>query len=164
MAKLASSPRAIGVNNSPGALSLDKAALHIGAVTLAKPQVRIHRFGSSLNAHVHFHVCAVDGVFEEVPVAVEGEADAQSSPPCIVFHPARAIDETAVARMQATLQKRILRAFVSRGLLECCDAKDMLTYQRSEPGSDKRGAKVDELHLTLLELIDRIETEDRAKR
>ena len=28
--------------------------------------------------------------------------------------------------------------------------------QRSEPSSDKRGAKVDELHLTPLELIDRI--------
>jgi Putative transposase len=28
--------------------------------------------------------------------------------------------------------------------------------QRSEPGSDKRGAKADELHLTPLELIDRI--------
>ncbi|MCW2314259.1 hypothetical protein M2244_004023, partial [Rhodoferax antarcticus] len=27
----------------------------------------IHRFGSSLNGHVHFHVCVVDGVFEEVP-------------------------------------------------------------------------------------------------
>jgi hypothetical protein len=23
----------------------------------------IHRFGSSLNKHVHFHVCAVNGVF-----------------------------------------------------------------------------------------------------
>jgi hypothetical protein len=31
----------------------------------------IHRFGSSLNAHVHFHVCVVDGVFEEIPVALE---------------------------------------------------------------------------------------------
>ena len=28
--------------------------------------------------------------------------------------------------------------------------------QHSEPGSDKRGAKVDELHLTPLDLIDRI--------
>ena len=28
--------------------------------------------------------------------------------------------------------------------------------QHSEPGSDKRGTKVDELHLTPLELIDRI--------
>ncbi len=100
-----------------------------------------------------------------------------------------------------------LRAFVARGLLENCDAKDMLGYkhsgfsvdagvcieahdraalerllrycarppfsmerlrkegsklvyrcakQRSEPTSDKRGAKADELHLTPLELIDRI--------
>ena len=26
----------------------------------------IHRFGSSLNGHVHFHVCVFDGIFEEV--------------------------------------------------------------------------------------------------
>jgi hypothetical protein len=43
-----------------GAAQVDKAALHIGAVAF------IHRFGSSLNGHVHFHVCVVDGVFEEV--------------------------------------------------------------------------------------------------
>jgi len=84
----------------------------------------IHRFGSSLNGHVHFRVCALDGVFEEM-LGVE-DTDAQSSPPGIVFHPASAIDETAVAQVQATLQKRILRAFVGRGLLQSCDAKDML--------------------------------------
>ena len=44
--------------HSPGAANVDKATLHIGAVAF------IHRFGSSLNAHVHFHVCVVDGVFE----------------------------------------------------------------------------------------------------
>ncbi len=33
--------------------------------------------------------------------------------------------------MQTTLQKRILRAFVGRGLLESCDAKDMLAYTHS---------------------------------
>jgi hypothetical protein len=174
-------------SNCPGAAQVDRAALHIGAVAF------IHRFGSSLNGHVHFHVCVVDGVFEEVPG--------------IVFHPASAIDATAVAQVQADLRRRILRAFVGRGLLESCDAKEMLAYQhsgfsvdagvlieahdraamerllrycarppfamdrlrkegaalvyrcakqRSEPGSDKRGAKVDELHLTPLELIDRI--------
>ena len=96
-------------DHSLGAASVDKATLQIGAVALAKPQVHIHRFGSSLNGHVHFHVCAVDGVFEEV--AVEGEADAQSSPPGIVFHPASAIDETAVAQVQTDLRRRILRAF-----------------------------------------------------
>jgi hypothetical protein len=181
----------------PGAAQIDKAALHIGAVAF------IHRFGSSLNGHVHFHVCVVDGVFEEVA----GDTDTQSSPPGIVFHPASVIDATAVAQVQATLQKRILRAFVGRGLIEKADAKEMLGYQHSgfsvdagvlieahdraalerllrycarppfamdrlrkegaalvyrcakqhsEPGSDKRGAKADELTLTPLELIARI--------
>ena len=173
--------------HSPGAVKVDKATLHIGAVAF------IHRFGSSLNEHVHFHVCAVDGVFEEVPG--------------IVFHPASAIDETAVAQVQTDLRRRILRAFVGRGLLESFEAKEMLAYkhsgfsvdagvcieaddraalerllrycarppfamdrlrkegaelvyrcakQHSDPGSDKRGAKADELHLTPLELIARI--------
>ncbi len=49
----------------PGAAQVDKAALYIGAVAF------IHRFGSSLNEHVHFHVFVVDGVFEEVA----GEGD-----------------------------------------------------------------------------------------
>ena len=110
-----------------GAAQVDKAALHIDAIALANPQVHIHRFGSSLNGHVHFHVCAVDGVFEEVP----GDTDAQSSPPGIVFHPASAIDETAVAQVQTDLRRCILRAFVGRGLLESCDAKEMLAYQHS---------------------------------
>jgi hypothetical protein len=112
-----------------------------------------------------------------------------------------------VAQVQADLRRRILRAFVGRGLLESFEAKDMLAYkhsgfsvdagvcieahdraalerllrycarppfacerlrkegaglvyrcakQHSEPGSDKRGARVDELHLTPLELIARI--------
>ena len=113
----------------------DKAALHIGAVALAKPQVHIHRFGSSLNGHLHFHVCAVDGVFEEVPgqgdADADDDADVQSSPPGIIFHPASAIDETAVAQVQTDLRRRILRAFVGLGLLESCDAREMLGYEHS---------------------------------
>jgi hypothetical protein len=140
-------------------------------------------------------------------VAGVAEADVQSSPPGVIFHPASGIDETAVAQVQATLRRRILRAFVGRGLLEKADAQEMLTYQHSgfsvdagvcieahdraalerllrycarppfatdrlrkegaalvyrcakqhsEPAGDKRGTKVDELHLTPLELIDRI--------
>jgi hypothetical protein len=175
----------------PGALSVDKTALHIGAVAF------IHRFGSSLNEHVHCHVCVVDGVFEEVAgdVVIDGEP----SPPSIIFHPASGVDEIAVAQVQADLRRRIL--------LESFEAKEMLGYQhsgfsvdagvcieahnraalerllrycarppfamerlrkegaalvyrcakqRSEPASDKRGAKVDELTLTPLELIERI--------
>ena len=57
-----------------------KSALHVGAVAF------IHRFGSSLNGHVHFHVCVVDRVFEEVASAI--------------FHPASA-DAAAVVQLQA---------------------------------------------------------------
>lgn len=42
----------------PGAAEIGK--IHIGACAF------IHRFGSSLNTHVHFHICAIDGVFEMV--------------------------------------------------------------------------------------------------
>jgi Putative transposase len=180
---------------------LDKAAVHIGAIAF------IHRFGSSLNEHVHFHVCAVDGVFEEVAGQGNADADEQACSPDVIFHPATGLDAPAVGQVQATLRRRILRAFVGRGLLEGFEAKEMLGYQhsgfsvdagvcieaddraalerllrycarpsfamerlrkegaalvyrcakqRSEPASDKRGAKADELTLTPLELIDRI--------
>ena len=36
-----------------------------------------------------------------------------------------------MAQMQADLRRRILRAFVGRGLIESCDAKEMLAYQHS---------------------------------
>ena len=193
-------------SNSPGAANVDKAALHIGAVAF------IHRFGSSLNEHVHFHVCAVDGVFEEVAGEGGDGADAvsQISPPRISFHPCTGVNADAVTQVQTTLRGRILRAFVGRGLLEGFDAKEMLAYrhsgfsvdtsvciaaqdraglerllrycarpafaldrlrkagsllvyrsakQHSEPVSkphNKRGAKVDEITLTPLELIERI--------
>ena len=43
-----------------GAAHVDKVRLQIGAVAY------IHRFGSSPIEHTHFHVCVVDGVFDEV--------------------------------------------------------------------------------------------------
>ena len=100
---------------------MDRAALHICAVTF------IHRFGSSLNAHVHFHVCVVDGVFD----VAAGEADAQATAPGVIFHPASGLDETTVAQVQADLRRRILHAFVGRGLIDSVDAKEVLAYQHS---------------------------------
>ena len=144
-------------------------------------------------------------MFEDIPG--DEDRDGEPVPPGIIFHQASGVDEAAVAQVQATLRRRILRAFVGRGLLDSCDAKVMLGYQHSgfsvdagvcieahdraalerllrycarppfaldrlrkagaalvyrcakqysEPSSDKRGARVDELHLTPLELIDRI--------
>ena len=130
--------------HSPGAAQLDKAALHIGAVAF------IHRFGSSLNEHVHFHVCVVDGAFEALAGGTDGGAGAgadgdgdgdgdgedQSLARKVIFHPASGIDETAVAQVQATLRRRILRAFVGRGLLESFEAKDMLAYRHSGFSAD----------------------------
>ena len=40
------------------ATGIDKRDVHLGACAF------IHRFGSSLNTHVHFHICVIDGVFE----------------------------------------------------------------------------------------------------
>ena len=98
-------------SHSPSAANVGTTALHIGAVAF------IHRLGSSLNEHVHFHVCAVDGVFEEVAggTQADAQADADASadhrPPArqVIFHPASAIDEVVVQEVQATLPRRILR-------------------------------------------------------
>ena len=114
----------------PGADHSDKANLHIGAVAF------IHRFGSRLNEHVHFHVCAVDGVFEEVAgeggdVDADAQARDQARGPGVIFHPATGVNATAVDQVQTTLRRRILRAFVGRGLLEGFEAKEMLGYKHS---------------------------------
>jgi hypothetical protein len=109
----------------PGAALADRAALHIGAVAF------IHRFGSSLNEHVHFHVCVVDGVFEVVPGKVGADAGDQVIPLGVIFHPVSGIDEAVVAQVQAILRQRILRAFVARGLIEKAHAKEMLAYEHS---------------------------------
>jgi hypothetical protein len=99
-------------SHCPGAAQVDKAALHIGAVPF------IHRFGSSLNEHVHFHVCVVDGMFEALAggadTNTQADADGQSAPSKVIYHPASGIDESAVAQVQATLRTRILRAALLR--------------------------------------------------
>jgi len=63
--------------------------------------------------------------------AGDADADAKASPPGIIFHPASGIDEAGLVQVQADLRRRILRAFVGRGLIESCDAKEMLAYQHS---------------------------------
>jgi hypothetical protein len=110
---------------SPGAAHVDKAALHIGAVAF------IHRLGSSLNEHVHFHVCAVDGVFEEAAGEGGAAAQAQALSPGVIFHPASDIACEVLAQVQASLRLPLLRAFVGRGLLEGFEAQEMLAYRHS---------------------------------
>lgn len=70
-----------------------------------------HRFGSALNAHLHFHCCAIDGVFS----AVEEE---------IRFHPTFLTD-VAIAPVQRQTRRRVLKLFQRRELLPE-DATEMM--------------------------------------
>jgi len=65
----------------------------------------IHRFGSSLDAHSHFHCVAIDGVFD---AATTGG---------IVFDAATGIEANAIAQVQAGVRRRLLRTFVRRRVL-----------------------------------------------
>jgi hypothetical protein len=76
------------------------------------------RFGSSLNPHYHFHVLAVDGVVAAAPGGVG-------------FHEANGLTQEHWRRLERTVQKRVLRAFRRRGLLEEDAARDMLGWQAS---------------------------------
>ncbi len=78
----------------------------------------IHRFGSSLNPHLHFHCVVLDGVFASAPAGG------------IVFLPATAIDAAAIAAVQAAVRRRLLGSFVRRGLLESDAARAMQAWRQ----------------------------------
>ena len=63
----------------------------------------VHRFGSTLNAHVHLHLCMLDGV---VALGRQG----------LGFCGAR-VHEACVERVQALVRQRVLGLFEGRGLL-----------------------------------------------
>ena len=96
--------------HSPGC----PAAAQIGAVAF------IHRFGASLNEHVHFHCCVIDGVFE--PALAPDDA------PSVSFHAALELDAAAFADVQARVRTRVLRTFVKRGLIDKDDATEMRAW------------------------------------
>jgi hypothetical protein len=116
--------------SSPGTAGLDK--VHIGACAF------VHRFGSSLNTHVHFHCVVVDGVFESVYPG--GAAGCRDQPSGIRFHPASDHDEAATASAQADCRRRLLRSFVQRGLIDAPDAKEM--KEREHGGGFSLDARV----------------------
>ncbi len=62
------------------------ASASMGAVSF------LHRFGSSLNPHFHYHVCVVDGLFEKI----EGETDQGPAHPetRVRFHEATGCADT----------------------------------------------------------------------
>jgi Putative transposase/Transposase zinc-binding domain len=96
----------------------------------------LHRFGSTLNTHFHFHAIVLDGVFSRGP-------DEEVS-----FHEAALLTPEHWHALQYELQRRVLRYFRRHGLLDKTDAHGMLSWQGS--GGFSIDASV------------RIEGEDRA--
>ena len=80
----------------------------------------LHRFGSRLNPHPHFHLALTDGLF-----ARQGDAD--DAP--LRFHSAVGLDAERARALTPTVQRRILKLYVRRGLLTKADAHDMLTWR-----------------------------------
>ena len=85
-------------------------AARLGAVAF------IHRFGSTLNPHLHFHCVVIDGVFD---AAAAGG---------VIFTAATGLEANAIAQVQAQVRQRLLRVFVRRGLLPGDDAQAMAQW------------------------------------
>ena len=83
----------------------------IGAVSF------LHRFGSSLNAHFHYHLIVLDGVFSE---SEDGE---------VRFHEASELAPEHWQALQPTVQRRVLRYFRRHDLLDEHATTDMLTWR-----------------------------------
>ena len=92
--------------SSPGA----SARARLGAVSF------VHRFGSSLNRHTHYHCCILDGVFEP------------RNDGSIRFLPAAAPTPQEITAIAEQVRRRVLRWFARSGLLDADDARDMLGW------------------------------------
>ncbi len=74
----------------------------------------VHRFGSALNEHLHFHCCVIDGVFEPE----------QGGDEAVRFREA-VLTDADTQRVQVLVRQRVLRWFVRHGYLDKDDAKEM---------------------------------------
>jgi len=86
------------------------ARVRFGAVSF------VHRFGASLNRHLHYHCCILDGVFDPIE---EG---------AVQFRQASALAPEEVAVIEEQVRRRVLRWFSRHGLLDSDDVRDMLTW------------------------------------
>ncbi len=77
----------------------------------------IHRFGSSLNAHPHFHCIIIEGVFVK-------DSDSQ-----IMFHKISTLTEKDIQAVQERVRLRVLKSFKRSGLLEAHDVENMKTWK-----------------------------------
>ena len=88
---------------------------HAGAVTF------VQRFGDALNLNVHFHLLALDGVFD---------AD---DPEAVRFVPLDPPDDAEVLRVALTFARRLARLLERRGLGAEADPDDADSLMRDQP-------------------------------
>ena len=100
------------------AAQIDKRANHIDACAF------IRCFGSSLNTHVLFHICVIDGVFD----ASLASGDDKGGNTCIIFHTTGHPDAVAIAKVQSKVT--IVRAFLKLGLLDGIAGETMIDAQQ----------------------------------
>jgi hypothetical protein len=67
----------------------------------------IQRFGGSINLHTHFHTIALDGVY--------ADPEDTGTPRFFALSP---VSDEEVARVTATVAKRVVTLLIRRGLLE----------------------------------------------
>ena len=92
----------------------------------------IHRFGSSLNAHVHFHCVIIEGVF------------AKGSDSQITFHKLSTLTEKDIQAVQGRVRQRVLKSFKRSGLLEDHDVENMQTWNGGGGFSVNGAARIHE--------------------
>ncbi len=80
----------------------------------------LHRFGSGLNPHPHFHLAVTDGLFARE----HGGYGA-----ALRFRPAVGLDAKRARALTPLIQRRILRLYVRRELLSEAAAADMLGWR-----------------------------------
>jgi hypothetical protein len=90
---------------------------HTGAVTL------IQRFGSALNANIHFHMLFLDGVY------VDGVLGSRMR-----FRWVKAPSSAELTRLTHTLAQRVGRFLERQGLLECDAENSYLAAEAMEAG------------------------------
>ncbi len=80
----------------------------------------LHRSGSSLNEHIHFHSAVTDGVF-----APSSDGQAQ-------FFEAIELTPDVIQSVQSRLRRRVLRYLERHGCLEPDTVEDMLSCPQTE--------------------------------
>lgn len=104
----------------------------------------LHRFGSSLNPHFHFHLCVVDGLFESVDT--DQNQGAETLTGGLRFHGATDLTPQLLERLQPIVRTRVLRHFRCHGLLEPHEAEHMLTRDHGGGSSLNASVRVEAPH------------------